>query len=130
MAKNMKCHELVRMFMNVFTAFLLNGDPEWVVRSCRDEAIMMARRLHEAYAPLFTNEYANAYGALIRAEAAVSFCSTRVYYLIQVSLFMMTMMTMMMMMMMMLMMMVLMTMMMLMMTTTRMMIMMMGWWWW
>ena len=87
----MKCHELVRMFMNVFTAFRLNGDPEWVVRSCRDEAIMMARCLHQAYAALFTNEYANAYGALIRAEAAVSFCSTRVYYLIQVSLLMMMM---------------------------------------
>ena len=115
MAKNMKCHELIRMFMNVIFDFMLRGDPMWVVRRCRDEASMLVRRLHEAYGPLLTQDYMDENNDPVRAgTASVSFCSERIYTLVQVSLLLM--MTMMMTMMTM--------------TTTTMMIMMMGWWWW
>ena len=102
MAKNMKCHELIRMFMNVIFDFMLRGDPMWVVRRCRDEASMMVRRLHEAYAPLLTQDYVDENYDPVRAgTASVSFCSTRIYLLVQVSLLLMMMMVMMMMLMMM-----------------------------
>ena len=120
MAKNMKCHELIRMFMNIIYDFMVRGDPTWVVRRCRDEASMMVRRLHEAYNPLFTQDYVDANTDPVRAgTASVSFCSTRIYTLVQVSLLLLLMMMTMRM-----------TMMMMMVTTTTMMIMMMGWWWW
>ena len=111
MENNLKCHELVRMFMTVVSTFNVDGDPEWVVRSCRDYANMMVRRLHEAYGPLFGAEYINEFGTELSGRSSTTFCSARVYMMIQVSLLKMTVMMMLMMMTMM------------MMTTTMMMVM-------
>ena len=102
MEQNMKSHELVRMFMNVITGFKVDGDPEWVVRSVRDAAVMLVRRLHEVYSPLFAMNYVTEFGTFVSGQESMSFCSERIYMLIQVSL-LTTMMLMIMTMMMMLM---------------------------